>query len=102
MTLLITALECKEEAQITSSYIKSIFIDEFNRRNEGAENQDSTAKAFKANEKYNSKLNKYCTVCKMRSHNTQDCWHNKNKTSNTQQNQHIKHNKKHYSTSLAF
>lgn len=68
---LITALESSNEEQLTSSYIKSKLIDEFNRRHVNAENTENTITVFKANRKYSNKANNKCfPISRMRNHNT--------------------------------
>ena len=76
---LITALEGRNEDELTLEFIKSKLIDEYTKHTDkkGSENTNVNS-ALKVHHQ-KSKTNKFCRYCHKTSHNIEDCWRLKNK-----------------------
>lgn len=72
---LITALEARDDTELTISLVQTKVLDEFSRRKP---DQSSTEKLFKVAKKLN-KQNKHCVFCKRTNHNVDECFRLKNK-----------------------
>lgn len=70
---LITAMEARDEEELTPSYICSKIIDEYKRRSsrESAQRDDMSTAAYSANTYRKNK--KYCTFCKRPGHIIEEC-----------------------------
>ncbi|WP_331035945.1 retrotransposon gag domain-containing protein [Lactovum miscens] len=69
---LITALEARPEVELTSDFIKSKLIDEYNRR---IENHTPESKALKSTFGNKNKKDKFCTYCHRNNHYRDQCYH---------------------------
>ena len=75
---LITALEARDEAEIILDLIKQKLLDEYDRKMEFNQCYNSSTSAFKTTEKFR-KVNKFCNICHRQNHNTENCYHKKDK-----------------------
>ena len=78
----------------TPEFISGKLIGEFNRRKDNLETLQGAAKAFQANKKFTNcnfkRENKYCSYCKMKSHNRPERRHLKNQSHESTKNTNIR------------
>ena len=82
---LITALEARPENELNSEFIRNKLIDEYNRRQDSSEaGRNNQTKVYKTQTKNHSykRDNKYCSNCRLKNHNTHECWHLRGKGPN--------------------
>lgn len=88
---LITALEARKEEELTSSFVRSKIIEEYQRRIERDTNRNESAALKVSSFKQNTNSNvKSCSFCKKRGHEKKNCRKlarvNKEKSGNTSNN----------------